>query len=632
MIKLLFKDESLIVDFGEDEEFSESDHHVFFVIASGYLFDKSKSCYVFNDELNVFEVLKETILYLEEKNIEHEQDKTVTVLLNTFEEDQRAFDKAKNSGSQLKTSREAKNIPSGLIRELKQYQQQGLEHLLGVQHGANFSVPGSGKTTVIYAGFDILKNQGIIEKLLVIGPRSCFRPWEEEFENCFGSVPKSCRLIGTKTNRQSLYFNSDNYDLFLCTFQTASIDIEDLIKLCKRYRIFVVIDESHNIKRIEGGVWSEAMLRIAPYAERRAILSGTPIPNDFLDLWTQITFLWPGQQVLGDRISYKYQCQDVNEVEIIRQAVNPFMFRTPKLKLGLPPANFKRIVCDMAPYQLKIYEALSSKYLREFDILPEERLQLRLWRKARMVRLIQAATNPSLLAQYSEEFDIPPLSGKGASILELIDKYPEFEIPGKIKYMKNLVDQIFKNKDKIIVWTTFVHNIRMLANMFEEYSPFLVYGAIPRDESEDIEFNREQQIREFKNTKNKALLIANPAACAESISLHRVCHNAIYLERTFNCGQYLQSLDRIHRIGLEPDEIVTYHILISGGTIDETIDRRLDEKEANMLHLLEDELPVGKFELEAHKMQDTEKEEEIDFEETIMDIRRKLTSNDSENR
>ena len=157
-----------------------------------------------------------------------------------------------------------------------------------------------------------------------------------------------------------------------------------------------------------------------------------------------------------------------------------------------------------------------------------------------------------------------------------------------------------------------------------DIEPLIVYGAIPKDAAENIEFNREQQIRKFKESPRPVVLIANPAACAESISLHKVCHHAVYLDRTFNCGQYLQSLDRIHRIGLAPDEIVTYHLLIANNTIDETIDRRLKEKEVNMLKILEDELPVGSFEVEEHQLGQSEDEEKVDFDETVKDIKKYL--------
>ena len=92
----------------------------------------------------------------------------------------------------------------------------------------------------------------------------------------------------------------------------------------------------------------------------------------------------------------------------------------------------------------------------------------------------------------------------------------------------------------------------------------------------------------------------------------------------------MQSLDRIHRIGLKPNEVVAYHILIARDTIDETIDRRLNEKQANMLHLLEDELPVGTFEIEEHQMEPSEDEETVDFEETLKDLRKRFEADSSD--
>jgi SNF2 family DNA or RNA helicase len=621
MIRLLFQNGVLVV---QGDDIFEWDHHVFFTIAAGYRLDEQRKRYFLPDQSQLHDVLRETVSYLEEEGIKFETDETIAKLMQQFQVEQGEYEEAVRIGLKVQQTTKKTRMPPGLIRQLKPYQQQGFEHLLAVKHGANFSVPGSGKTTIIYAAFDSLRKEGVIDKLLVIGPRSSFLPWEEEAVACFGHPLKSARLIGSKMRRQSLYLQSDEYDFFICTYQTAANDIDDLIGLCKQHSLFVVVDESHNIKKLEGGVWSEAVLKLAPYATRRAILSGTPIPNNYADLWTQITFLWPGKQVLGDRIPYRFRYEDETELKSIRKAVRPFFYRVTKSQLGLPPYSIKIHECDLKPYQAGIYRALSVKYLREVDFQPEERQVLRVWRKAKMIRLIQAASNPTLLAQYSEEFDIPPLSGEGASIIQLIDRYPQYEVPAKLEVTIKLVRALLIQGEKVVVWTSFIQNIRMLERMLQDVDPFLVYGAVPRDESEDVEFNREQQIRQFKEVNRPAVLLANPAACAESISLHKACHQALYLDRTFNCGQYMQSLDRIHRIGLEPDEIVTYHILIARDTIDETIDRRLNEKQVNMFRLLEDDLPIGTFEVEEYQIGQSESEEAIDFEETIKDIKQRF--------
>ena len=88
--------------------------------------------------------------------------------------------------------------------------------------------------------------------------------------------------------------------------------------------------------------------------------------------------------------------------------------------------------------------------------------------------------------------------------------------------------------------------------------------------------------------------------------MHKVCKNAIYIDRTFNAGQYIQSLDRIHRLGLAPNEVVTYHILMSKNTIDSVIDDRLKEKYTRMLKVLNDDLPVMQLDVEMTQISDEE--------------------------
>lgn len=84
------------------------------------------------------------------------------------------------------------------------------------------------------------------------------------------------------------------------------------------------------------------------------------------------------------------------------------------------------------------------------------------------------------------------------------------------------------------------------------------------------------------------VLLANPQAMSEGISLHKECHDAVYVERTFNAGQYLQSVDRIHRLGLGPTEETRITFLISEGTVDQTVDERVAEKAILLAEMLDD--------------------------------------------
>jgi hypothetical protein len=112
-----------------------------------------------------------------------------------------------------------------------------------------------------------------------------------------------------------------------------------------------------------------------------------------------------------------------------------------------------------------------------------------------------------------------------------------------------------------------------------------------RDEHPGQVDTREEIIERFLAETDPAVLITNPASCSESISLHRSCHNAIYLDRTYDCALFLQSIDRIHRLGLPPHVSVTIHILTATlqgePTIDHLVDAALIRKSDRMRQLLE---------------------------------------------
>ena len=84
------------------------------------------------------------------------------------------------------------------------------------------------------------------------------------------------------------------------------------------------------------------------------------------------------------------------------------------------------------------------------------------------------------------------------------------------------------------------------------------------------------------------MLLANPAACGEGVSLHHWCHHAVYLDRSFNASHFLQSQDRIHRLGLDAGTVTTFTLLMSCGTIDETVGARLIEKVEALSTLMDD--------------------------------------------
>ena len=164
---------------------------------------------------------------------------------------------------------------------------------------------------------------------------------------------------------------------------------------------------------------------------------------------------------------------------------------------------------------------------------------------ARLVRLAQLASNPRLLdAGYSET------PAKFLALDELLRSY------------------LAEPTEKAIVWTSFVGNISALLRRFERYKPVALHGEM---DSAD----RNASVRAFKNNASVRLMIANPAAAREGLTLTQA-RTAIYVDRTFNLVDFLQSQDRIHRISqTKPCEIV---ILNAAHTIDEFIDFALAQK------------------------------------------------------
>ena len=210
---------------------------------------------------------------------------------------------------------------------------------------------------------------------------------------------------------------------------------------------------------------------------------------------------------------------------------------------------------------------------------------------------MQAATNPALLQKLSK------FSDQDNTIINKICQYSEKEVPSKYIEVKKIVNELIGKGEKVIIWTCYIENIEKLERYLRScgIECRTLYGAIPiagdniNEDDEKYANTREGIIREFHSLNSRyKVIIANPLAVAESISLHKACHNAIYLERSFNATHFLQSKDRIHRYGLEKNIITNYYYLISKDSIDLTINERLLEKERRLLEIMENK-PIPLF-------------------------------------
>ena len=601
--------------------------HILLVNLLGFEFNEEEKTYKVPQSPKSVAEIREMREVASRLQVTVDEDETVASLLKAWDESQGIQLASRARGTEAKASPPGASVAvPEFTRKLKPYQEGAVRHMIAVQNAANFSVPGAGKTVVALAAFAALRTEQQVEMLIVICPFSAFMSWEAEVQQSFRQPLIIRRVRGNKTERNRIYQRNAGVDVLLVTYQTAANDSQKLLDLMLSRSCMLVLDESHYIKRLEGGKWASEILNVGPYAKRRVILSGTPVPNGLEDLWSQLTFLWPSPPVLGTREQFKQALGDKSDraAQHVTELIGPFIWRTKKADLQLPAPRFHREPVPMAKYQSAIYAVLSAKVLSDLVKSPHERERLRLWRNARMTRLLQASTNPALLAQYSSEFKIPPLDAAGLSIETIIERYSEFETPPKVTFAIELARSLIGKGQKVLIWTSFIHNLLTLQKALRTHEPRVVYGDVPRDSTEDDEvITRERMIHDFKTKDRFPLLIANPAACAESVSLHKVCKHAIYLDCTFNGAHYMQSLDRIHRLGLGPRDTVHYWLPIAKDTIDEVIDARLEEKQARMLRLLGDDLPQLSLESPQGVFTEPEDEEE-DFAAVVDHIKSKI--------
>lgn len=520
--------------------------------------------------------------FLKTENINIEFDEFSNTLLKEYLKDRKFF-KNENLFLDLTTFELSELLKQCQFdRDLKKEQERDALKLLKLLHGANFSVPGAGKTTTILAVHSILKLKGIVDSLFVIAPINAFLSWEDEIQSIFKH--RQLKIIRLTSNLISDFSSvlSQKPDVILVNYEKMRKDVKYLTPYFVSNKVHLILDESHRIKSGNNNLSYTQIVKISDLVKRRDILSGTPMPQSYLDLEPQFDFLWPGEKIIPIDAGQSI----ISEINL---AIKDLYVRTTKVELGLKEPIIKFTRLDMGPIQSELYKLFKSEVARALTGMGK--IELSNFRKIgkSVIRLLQASTNPMLLGTVddysSEAIPIPPHS----QVWELLEELIKYEKSPKIEYLKKRIEEILsENADnKIIIWSFFVRNILLLERLLKDYNPVSIYGGIPTGNDDD-EKNRESRIKKFHNDPNCRLIIANPQACGEGISLHKVCHYAIYLDRSFNAAHYLQSIDRIHRLGLDYNIDTNIEILISKNSIDEILISRLSEKILAMGEILND--------------------------------------------
>ena len=457
-------------------------------------------------------------------------------------------------------------------RDLRPFQVRDLVSLASIAHGANFSVPGAGKTSVAYALHEYLRSTQGIHQMLVVAPVSAFESWETEAIECLVPSPAIQRFQGSIAS---------GTQVLLVSYQRLESGYAQLADWLASRASHMILDEAHRMKRGWAGAWGRNCLNLAYLATRRDILTGTPAPQSLDDLYALLEFLWPG----SSNVLLPSEVTTADEASIVSNRISPLYSRTTKSELDLPAPQIHLHKQALGTLHGEIYAALLGIYRGSFGLSRRAQFDMRSLGAVTMY-LLEAATNPSLLVAGSHpsdpiSFRHPPLEIPiEADLDELLRSYPSYEMPWKFEYIKKTVGRNASLGRKTLVWSNFVRNLETLRQFeLSEFAPAIVHGGV---------IDRDAQIAKFRADVDCSVLLANPAATSEGISLHHECHDAVYLERTFNAGQYLQSLDRIHRLGLEPETETHITVLCSDSTIDEVVDDRVRQKTERLSLLLQD--------------------------------------------
>lgn len=480
-------------------------------------------------------------------------------LLKTSRQATEGYNVAKETPQVGESDLRSKLTQIGFMRELSSEQVRNVRKMAALPAAATFSVPGAGKTTEALAFFFYRADEQ--DRLLVIAPKNAFAAWDEQIEDCLPHLgAKFVRLRGGRDNIQRLLNEDPRF--MLITYQQL-VRVSDLIAAhCARHKIFIFLDESHRIKSGIAKQTARAALSLAHLPVGKLVMSGTPMPQTTEDMIPQFAFLYP--EIPAD-------------VDTIVELIRPIYVRTNKKELGLPPITRIIVGLPMAPMQNELYKLMKFEVAREAATALNLRSKQAFRSLGRSVaRLLQFVSNPALLSSSLEIAHRDLL----AAVLA------EGDGP-KLRYVLKRARQVARGGQKVLIWSSFVRNVEYIAERLADIGALFIHGGVDAGDEDDDE-TREGKIKLFHDDPNMRLLVANPAAAGEGVSLHRVCHYAIYLDRTFNAAHYLQSEDRIHRFGLPNNQKTTIEIVTCEGTVDETVQERLNYKIEQMAAALED--------------------------------------------
>lgn len=382
---------------------------------------------------------------------------------------------------------------------------------------------------------------------LIIVPASLIYNWEKEIKLYTPSLKVHCHQ-GNNRKRVTSGFNS--YDVIISSYHTIRQDIELISNFIFHY---VILDESQAIKNPASQLYkSISRLR----SNHRLVLTGTPVENSLIDLWTQLNFVNSG--LLGSLSWFRKEFstpiekeQSVEQEEKLQKIIKPFILRRSKSEVAsdLPPVSEQTVFCDMTDEQHKLYDEEKST-----------------------IRNLLLGVNGEVAAEKKSIIVL-----QGLMRLRLISNHPLLSDPqypdrsGKFDTVTGDIENIIAEGHKILIFSSFVKHLDLLARLLEE-------KAIRFETLTGKSTNREKIVNSFQNDPACSIFLISMKAGGVGLNLTAADYVFI-LDPWWNPAVEMQALNRAHRIGQNKNVFVFRYI--STGSIEEKI-IRLQEKKSKL--------------------------------------------------
>ncbi len=449
-------------------------------------------------------------------------------------------------------------VPINLNATLREYQKVGYKWFKTLAYygfgGILADEMGLGKTlqTITF----LLSEEG--KKSLIVAPTSLIYNWKSEFEK-FAPSMQVLVLHGNKDDREKLMGDIHNHDVVLTTYNLLRNDLDFY---CKKSFDYIVIDEAQNIKNPLSQN-AEAIKSIN--GKVKFALTGTPIENSLMELWSIFDFIMPGYLFNRNKFSSNFikNFGDEETLNELNRLIKPFILRRYKkdVMTELPDKIEKRLIIDMTDEQKKVYKIFAEEAKNNLEELKEDGLNKKTIEVfSYLTKLRQLCLDPSILLE----------NYKGGS--------------GKLEALLETVIQGIEEERKILVFSQFTSVLGNIAEHLnkEGINYFYLDGSTKAKE-------RLEMVNEFNQGDTKVFLISLKAG-GTGLNLTSA-DIVIHFDPWWNPAVEDQATDRAHRFGQK--NVVEVIKLISRGTIEEKILKLQDDKKEVIEKVMSGEFKKG---------------------------------------